>query len=146
MVHLSSAPGQKFKGKAIGTAHPISPHEITPQLQVPSHIPKPHYAINNGRIQDTRSSLAIHDSKSIQKMRKSSELAAKMLQLACAIVKEGITTNEIDVKIHKAILNEGGYPSVLNYNGFPKSISSSVNEVSHHGIPDTRQLQKGGTW
>ena len=149
MVHLSSAPNQKYKGKSIGTSHPVSPHEITPRLKVPDHILKPAYAIN-GRIPPTTTCtkeprLALHDSESIEKMRKSSQLAAEMLQRACSMIREGITTNEIDVKIHEAIINEGGYPSTLNYNGFPKSICSSVNEVACRGIPDMRPLKIGGT-
>ena len=37
----------------------------------------------------------------------------------------------------------GGYPSPLNYNGFPKSLCTSVNEVICHGIPDDRALVDG---
>jgi methionyl aminopeptidase len=35
------------------------------------------------------------------------------------------------------------YPSPLNYNHFPKSVCTSVNEVICHGIPDGRPLQDG---
>lgn len=41
------------------------------------------------------------------------------------------------------ILNNGAYPSPLNYRGFPKSICTSVNNVACHGIPDDRPLQDG---
>ena len=37
----------------------------------------------------------------------------------------------------------GGYPSPLNYNGFRKSLCTSVNEVICHGIPDDRPLADG---
>ena len=37
----------------------------------------------------------------------------------------------------------GGYPSPLNYNGFPKSLCTSVNEIICHGIPDDRPLRDG---
>ena len=37
----------------------------------------------------------------------------------------------------------GGYPSPLNYRGFPKSLCTSVNEVICHGIPDSRPLEDG---
>ncbi|KAF8379276.1 hypothetical protein HHK36_028709 [Tetracentron sinense] len=37
----------------------------------------------------------------------------------------------------------GGYPSPLNYNNFPKSCCTSVNEVICHGIPDGRRLEDG---
>lgn len=43
------------------------------------------------------------------------------------------------------IISNGAYPSPLNYQGFPKSICTSVNNVACHGIPDNRPLQKGDT-
>ncbi len=50
----------------------------------------------------------------------------------------GITTDELDAICHQACIDAGGYPSPLNYNGFPKSLCTSVNEVICHGIPDSR--------
>lgn len=35
------------------------------------------------------------------------------------------------------------YPSPLNYKGFPKSVTTSVNNVAVHGIPDSRCLEEG---
>jgi len=55
----------------------------------------------------------------------------------------GITTDELDVICHEACVRRGGYPSPLNYNGYPKSLCTSVNEVICHGIPDSRALQDG---
>ena len=66
-----------------------------------------------------------------------------MLEVANESAKVGVTTNEIDVIVHNAICGEGGYPSPLNYAGFPKSVCSSVNEVICHGIPDDRPLEDG---
>ena len=37
----------------------------------------------------------------------------------------------------------GAFPSALNFHGFPASISTSVNNVAAHGIPDSRPLQEG---
>jgi len=54
-----------------------------------------------------------------------------------------VTTDEIDAKVHDAIVAAGAYPSPLNYFGFPKSICSSINEVVIHGIPDDRPLRDG---
>lgn len=41
------------------------------------------------------------------------------------------------------IINNGAYPSPLNYRGFPKSICTSINNVACHGIPDNRPLKYG---
>eukprot|EP00537_Pseudo-nitzschia_pungens_P006062 CAMPEP_0172365930 /NCGR_PEP_ID=MMETSP1060-20121228/12457_1 /TAXON_ID=37318 /ORGANISM="Pseudo-nitzschia pungens, Strain cf. cingulata" /LENGTH=413 /DNA_ID=CAMNT_0013089535 /DNA_START=271 /DNA_END=1512 /DNA_ORIENTATION=- len=79
----------------------------------------------------------------IEKMRASGKLAREILDLAGRHVKPGVTTDEIDAIVHKAVLEAGAYPSPLNYHGFPKSCCTSVNEVICHGIPDDRPLQDG---
>jgi methionyl aminopeptidase len=58
-------------------------------------------------------------------------------------VATGVTTEALDVLAHDLIVAGGGYPSPLNYHGFPKAICTSVNEVICHGIPDSRPLQDG---
>ena len=70
-------------------------------------------------------------------------LAAEVLRLAGELVRPGITTDEIDAYVHELHIERGAYPSPLNYNGFPKSVCTSVNEVICHGIPDDRALQDG---
>ena len=59
------------------------------------------------------------------------------------IFKPGVTTDLIDEKVHNIIINNGAYPSPLNYRGFPKSICTSINNVACHGIPDNRPLEDG---
>jgi len=54
-----------------------------------------------------------------------------------------VTTNEIDRAIHEYILSHNAYPSPLGYLGFPRSCSTSVNNVIVHGIPDDRPLEDG---
>jgi len=79
----------------------------------------------------------------IRSMRESCALAKKILEFAGSLVKPGVTTDEIDAKVHDAIIDSGAYPSPLNYMGFAKSICTSVNEVLGHGIPDSRPLVDG---
>jgi methionyl aminopeptidase len=55
----------------------------------------------------------------------------------------GVKADEIDVVVHETIVEEGAYPSPLNYYNFPKSVCTSVNEVICHGIPDMRPLENG---
>ena len=59
------------------------------------------------------------------------------------MVAVGVTTDAINNAVHDFIIESGGYPSPLNYHGFPKSICTSVNEAICHGIPDDRPLQDG---
>lgn len=65
-----------------------------------------------------------------------------MLYHVC-LIQVGVTTDELDRVGHEAALERNCYPSPLNYQGFPKSICTSVNNVACHGIPDDRPLQGG---
>lgn len=55
----------------------------------------------------------------------------------------GRTTDELDKYVHDLIIRHRAYPSPLRYDGFPKSICTSVNNVVCHGIPDNRPLVNG---
>ncbi|XP_042050409.1 methionine aminopeptidase 1A-like [Salvia splendens] len=74
----------------------------------------------------------------IERMRETCLIAREVLDAAARIIQPGITTDEIDVVVHEATIAAGGYPSPLNYNFFPKSCCTSVNEIICHGIPDAR--------
>lgn len=58
-------------------------------------------------------------------------------------IKPGITTNELDKIAYDFITKNGGYPSCLNYEGFPKSICVSINDEVVHGIPSNRKIKDG---
>ena len=61
-----------------------------------------------------------------------------------AHVRPGTTTAELDRICHEYIVEEQrAIPAPLNYQGFPKSICTSVNHVVCHGIPDGRRLRDG---
>jgi len=76
-------------------------------------------------------------------MKELSILGRRALDLANTVIKEGVTTDTVDKVVHQFIIDNGGYPSPLNYHKFPKSLCTSVNEVICHGIPDDRPLQEG---
>jgi len=79
----------------------------------------------------------------IARMRRTGRSAAEVLAVTGAAVGPGITSDELDAICHAACIERGGYPSPLNYNGYPKSLCTSVNEVICHGIPDDRPLVDG---
>lgn len=81
--------------------------------------------------------------KELDLMRDSCKLAAEILYRAGEMTKEGVTLNEIDTFVHDFTVKNGAYPSPLNYNGYPKSVCTSVNEVVTHGIPDDTVLKNG---
>lgn len=80
----------------------------------------------------------------IEKIRIASKLASEVLEMIAPYVKEGITTDELNTICHDYIVNEqNAIPAPLNYNGYPKSICTSLNHVICHGIPDDRKLKHG---
>ena len=58
-------------------------------------------------------------------------------------IKAGMTTNEINTIVHNKTIELGGIPAPLNYEGFPKSVCTSVNDQVCHGIPDDTVLKDG---
>ncbi|PKL41216.1 MAG: type I methionyl aminopeptidase [Spirochaetae bacterium HGW-Spirochaetae-1] len=85
----------------------------------------------------------LKNSEQIEGIRKSCELTKQTLDMVEERIAEGITTNEINGWVHEFITSRGGIPAPLNYNGFPKSVCTSINEVICHGIPEDRSLKNG---
>lgn len=79
----------------------------------------------------------------LEKMRASCRLAASVLDYIAPHVQAGVTTGELDRLCHGFIVEHGAYPSPLNYQGYPKSVCISLNEVVCHGIPGDRKLKDG---
>ena len=76
-------------------------------------------------------------------IRQSCRLARTVLNSIGRFVKPGVTTDELDVAARDLIIQNNAYPSLLNFDGFPKCISTSVNNIAAHGVPDSRPLQTG---
>lgn len=79
----------------------------------------------------------------IDRMRASGIVVAQVHRRLAELVQPGITTAELDDVARQMIENAGGYPSFLNYHGYPGSICTSVNEEIVHGIPGPRVLISG---
>lgn len=109
---------------------------------MPSYIPKPSY-YESTIPQEGPIRPEIKDKNQIECMRGSCKLAKYILDQVGNYIKPGITTDRLDEIIHEMIINNGAYPSPLNYRGFPKSICTSINNVACHGIPDNRPLKNG---
>lgn len=58
-------------------------------------------------------------------------------------IKPGITTKELDTLAYNFIISKSATPSFLNYDGFPATICTSVNEEVVHGIPSDYKLKNG---
>jgi len=114
---------------------------VSPRLDVPAHIERPSYAQTG--VVERWSEPRVKSPEVIERMRHAGAVAAEVLRLAGEMVRTGITTDEIDRYVHQLCIERNAYPSPLNYNGFPKSVCTSANEVICHGIPDSRVLQDG---
>lgn len=68
-------------------------------------------------------------------MRKAGQITRDALDYAKTLIKPGISTLDLDNLVKKFIIDCGGSPSFLGYEGFPASICASVNEMVVHGIP-----------
>ena len=60
-----------------------------------------------------------------------------------ALIREGITTKELDARAEEVIRDAGGRPSFKGYNNFPAALCISTNSVVVHGIPNKYALQSG---
>jgi methionyl aminopeptidase len=114
---------------------------VSPVLSVPDSIERPEYVGRTGPERVTAGE--VKDAGTIERIRVASRIAAEALELTSNAARPGVTTDEIDRIGHEFLLSKGAYPSTLHYQGFPKSLCTSVNEVICHGIPDTTVLEDG---
>lgn len=85
----------------------------------------------------------ILNKEQIDGIRKASIVTKGILDEVENLVKEGITTDEINAFVHNYTIEHGAIPAPLNYSGFPKSCCTSLNDVICHGIPDNTVLKNG---
>lgn len=133
--------GKKFKRCHRLTTARVQRGAVSPRRAVPETIVAPHYAVTGGS--SLRGEAPVKAAEIIEAMRRTGRAAAEVLAETAAAVRPGVTTDELDAICHQACIDRGGYPSPLNYGGFPKSLCTSVNEVICHGIPDSRTLVDG---
>lgn len=79
----------------------------------------------------------------IEYMREAGRLASQVLDYIGDYVTPGIATEELDRLCAEFTSAQGAISAPLNYNGFPKSICTSVNHVVCHGIPNEKKLKDG---
>ena len=88
--------------------------------------------------------ICIKNKYDIEMMRKAGKLAAKLLNYISPFVKEGVSTLYLDNLCEEFTKKHGAISAPLNYNGFPKSICTSINNVVCHGIPSEKEILKDG--
>ncbi len=80
----------------------------------------------------------------IEGIRASGVINTGVLDLVASEIHAGMTTLEIDKLVHDYTFDHGAVPAPLNYEGFPKSVCTSVNEVVCHGIPNEFEVLEEG--
>jgi methionyl aminopeptidase len=85
----------------------------------------------------------IKTEEQIKGIKKSCKLTRDVLDMVSKRIGPGITTNAINEWVHEYTISHGAIPAPLNYNGFPKSVCVSLNNVICHGIPDETVLKEG---
>ena len=115
-----------------------------PIEEIPKRILLPSYAVT-GHVDSSLvpKTTVIWDAEQVARIRAACQLARKVLEEVKSGVRPGVSTEELDELAREEILIHGAYPSCRNFHNFPKSISTSVNNVAAHGIPDSRALVAG---
>ena len=87
--------------------------------------------------------LNIKTNAEIELLRESNLLVSRTLAEVALHIKPGITTLNLDRIAETYIRDNGGKPAFKGYNGFPKTLCTSVNEAVVHGIPSDYVLKEG---
>lgn len=86
----------------------------------------------------------IKNAEQIEGIRKSAVVNNGLLDYLTQNIREGMSTEEIDSMAYNYTISHGGTPATLGYEGFPKSLCTSVNDEICHGIPSPDVILKNG--
>lgn len=86
----------------------------------------------------------IKNNEQIEKIRESAKINNEVLDLVEKNIKVGMTTEEINKIVYDYTTSKGAIPAPLNYDGFPKSVCTSINEEVCHGIPSDEIILQDG--
>ena len=100
------------------------------------------YYQNKGHLVPKRS--LIKTPEQIEGIRRSGVVNTGVLDLVESEIKEGMSTEQIDKLVYEYTMDHGAIPAPLHYEGFPKSVCTSINEVVCHGIPSEKEILRDG--
>lgn len=86
----------------------------------------------------------IKSKEDIEGIKKSAKINDGVLDLVASKIKAGMSTEDIDKLVYDYTVSHGAIPAPLNYEGFPKSVCTSINNEVCHGIPDESIILKDG--
>ncbi len=80
----------------------------------------------------------------IKGVKRSAEVNVGVLDFVAEHIGEGVSTEQIDQWVYDYTVEHDAIPAPLDYEGFPKSVCTSLNEVVCHGIPSSDDILKSG--
>ena len=86
----------------------------------------------------------LKNAEQIEKIKESAKINIAVLDYVAEHFKAGISTAEIDKWVYDITTKMGGVPAPLNFEGFPKSVCTSINNEVCHGIPSEDVIIKDG--
>ena len=86
----------------------------------------------------------IKNEEQIAKIKESAKVNIAVLDYVTEHIKAGVTTEEIDQWVYHETVKRGAIPAPLHYEGFPKSVCTSIDNVVCHGIPSPDVVLKDG--
>ena len=86
----------------------------------------------------------IKNEQQIQGIRESAKINIAVLDYISEHIQAGITTEQIDQWVYEQTVRYHAIPAPLNYEGFPKSVCTSVNDQVCHGIPSSNVVLREG--
>ena len=116
--------GKKYKSCHMNMDNKIHMYELQ------GHIVPPHRILKNA--------------EDIRKIKESSVVNMAVLDAVGKMIGPGVSTQEIDDVVSRVTTEMGAIAAPLNYEGYPKSVCTSINEVVCHGIPDPKVILKEG--
>ena len=93
---------------------------------------------------EVRSRDMLKTPEDIEGIKRSAKINIGVLDMVSERIGEGVNTQQIDQWIYDYTVERGGIPADLNYEGFPKSVCTSINEVVCHGIPSESDVLQSG--
>ena len=86
----------------------------------------------------------LKNAEQIEKIKESAKINIAVLDYVAEHIKAGISTAEIDKWVYDITTKMGGVPAPLNFEGFPNSVCTSINNEVCHGIPSEDVIIKDG--
>lgn len=91
-----------------------------------------------------KSKIIIKTKEQLAGIRESGKRNIEILDTVAQKIEAGMTTGELDRIVYEKTKALGGVPAPLNYEGFPRSVCTSVNSQVCHGIPEENVILKEG--